>query len=90
MGTTLHLDATRGDPPPVRLTGGSLRRLSWTALALDLVGARMAARHRLVGEPFGLPTPGLLPGVLVIPCWGTARSGPLVADAALVRGRAGG
>jgi hypothetical protein len=64
--------------------GGPVKRLAWAALALDLVGAQMATRHRLVAEPFGLPTPGRLPAALVIPAWGTALSGPLVADAALL------
>lgn len=73
-----------GDQSLSRLPGPSLRRLAWAALVLDLVGARVATRHRLVGEPFGLPTPGLLPAAFVIPCWGTALSGPLVADAALL------
>ncbi len=72
------------DPPPGPRTGGPVQRLAWAALALDLVGARMATRHQLVAEPFGLPTPGRLPAALVIPGWGTALSGPLVADAALL------
>ena len=55
--TEWEMDAV-ADQSPGWKTGGSLRGLAWAALVLDLVGARVATRHRLLGEPFGLPTPG--------------------------------
>ena len=44
----------------------------------------MATRHRLIGEPFGVRPPRRLPAALVVAGWGTALSGPLVADAVLL------
>ena len=66
------------------MRGAPLRGLTGAALALDLAGARVATRHRLIGEPFGVSPPGWLPEAMVLPCWGTALSGPLMADAALL------
>ena len=66
------------------MTRAPLRGLSGAALALDLVGAWQATRHRLIGEPFGVRPPRCLPEALVVAGWGTALSGPLVADAVLI------
>jgi hypothetical protein len=61
-----------------------LRGLARGALALDLVGAWLAARHHLIGEPLGIRPPRALPEALVVAGWGTALSGPLLADGVLI------
>ncbi len=63
------------------------RRLSKIALALvalDLVGARVARRHGLVGEPLRLRIPDRVPAPVVLVGWGTAVSAPWGMDALLV------
>jgi hypothetical protein len=54
------------------------------ATALDVVGAVVATRKRLVGEPLGIVAPRGLPPALVLAAWGTALSGPLTVDGVLL------
>lgn len=51
---------------------------------VDIVGGLVARRTGLVGEPFLVAAPASLPVPVVLVGWGTALSGPLVADVALV------
>ena len=61
----------------------SLRRLTAALVALDLVGARVALRHGLVGEPLRIRAPEWTPTPVVLVAWGTAVSAPWFMDAAL-------
>ena len=63
------------------------RRLAGIAaalVALDLVGARVAGRHALVGEPLRLRIPDRVAAPVVLVGWGTAVSAPWGMDALLV------
>jgi hypothetical protein len=62
----------------------SLRTVAVGALAVDLVGGLVARRSGLEGEPFLVVAPTAIPGPVLLLGWGTALSGPLLADAALV------
>ena len=57
-----------------------------TAMAwvTDAVGAAVARRHRLVGEPAMIRPPFELEGPLELTVWGTATSAPFLMDAALL------
>jgi hypothetical protein len=61
----------------------SRRRWALVAVALDLLGMRVAGRHGLVGEPLRIKAPASIPTGLVLAGWGTALSGPLLVDGVL-------
>jgi hypothetical protein len=54
------------------------------AAGLDILGARVARRHGLIGEPLLVGPPRFVPAPLTTVVWGTALSGPLLIDAALL------
>lgn len=58
-------------------------RLAVAAGALDLVGARLAVRLGMGAEPLRVSVPPTLPRSIVLAGWGTALSGPLLADVGL-------
>jgi len=58
-------------------------RLAGVALALDLVGARLACSRGLIAEPLGLAAPSAIPRSVVLAGWGTALSGPWLVDGGL-------
>jgi hypothetical protein len=60
------------------------QRLAIAAAAIDVVGTVVAQRHDLVGEPLGIRAPAAVPTPLVLAAFGTALSGPLLVDAALL------
>ena len=62
------------------------RVLMAAALATDLVGASVARRHDLVGEPLRIRLPVQLPTPVELTVWGSAVSAPLLMDAALILG----
>ena len=64
------------DPSP------RLRALTGARVALDLVGARIALRHGLVGEPLRIRLPDRVPTPVVLVGWGTALSAPWAMTAA--------
>ena len=55
------------------------------ATALDVVGAAVASRLGLVGEPLRITAPAWIPRPVVLVGFGSALSGPLAVDAALLR-----
>jgi hypothetical protein len=63
---------------------GSATRWEAAAAGLDLLGGRIAKRHRLIGEPLLVGPPRFVPASLTTVVWGTALSGPLLIDAALL------
>ena len=73
--------------PPARDTGHLRAGLALGLAANQVVGAAVARKHDLVGEPLGLRLPAVVPGPLELACWGTAISGPLVFAPILVGGR---
>lgn len=70
--------ATDDDEPRIILG------LAAATTLLDLVGARIATRHQLIGEPFRVTVPDSLPESVVLVAWGTALSGPLAVDGLLL------
>ena len=60
--------------------------IGWVAAAsaLDVIGGRIAKRYGLEGEPLLIGPPGFVPASLTMVLWGTALSGPLVIDTALL------
>lgn len=61
-----------------------LRRLALAAAVLDVVGARVATGRGLVAEPLLITAPAFTPTAVVLAGWGTAVSGPLLVDVALL------
>ncbi len=66
-----------------------IRQLTAALTVLDLVGARVARGHGLIGEPLRIRIPAAVPTPLVLVGWGTAVSAPWLMDAALARVLAG-
>ena len=58
----------------------------WVAAAagVDVLGGLIAKRHGLIGEPLLVGPPRFVPASLTAVAWGTALSGPLLIDAALL------
>ena len=80
--------------PPSRFDGDldertRLRTIAIALTALDLVGARVALRHHLIGEPLRLRIPASVPHAVALIGWGTAVSAPWAMDAALLSSLAG-
>jgi len=69
---------------------GAAVRLGWSsrwvaaAALLDFLGGSVAQRHGLIGEPLLIGPPRFVPASLTTVVWGTALSGPLLIDAALL------
>ena len=69
---------------------GAAVRLGWSsrwvaaAALLDFLGGSVAQRHGLIGEPLLIGPPRFVPASLTTLVWGTALSGPLLVDAALL------
>jgi hypothetical protein len=57
-------------------------RLAIAASVVDGVGAAVGRREALVGEPFGLSLPVVVPLVVELALWGSATAAPLVMDLA--------
>ncbi len=57
-------------------------RVAVAAVVLDAVGAVVAQRKGLVGEPFGVTFPFAGPPGVELVVWGSATSAPAVMDAA--------
>ncbi|MDQ6697623.1 MAG: hypothetical protein M3Z46_09235 [Actinomycetota bacterium] len=55
-------------------------RLAVAATVIDGVGAVVAHRNQLVGEPFGIRLPLAVPLSTELALWGSATSAPLVMD----------
>jgi hypothetical protein len=58
-------------------------RLALAATTIDVVGAAVAIRHDLPGEPLGIRLPPSIPRPVELALWGTAVSAPFVTDAGL-------